>query len=45
LFIVYDVDGQENGSFISRDTILIEYDPQSISETTFELDFYVDWEQ
>ena len=44
LFIVYDVDGQENGSFVSRDTILIEYDPQNITETTFELDFYVEWE-
>lgn len=26
-------------------SILIEYDPQNISETTFELDFYVEWEQ
>jgi len=44
LVVVFDADGDIHGVFLPRDTLLNEYDPMTVLETHFDVDFYVEME-
>ncbi|NOQ23328.1 MAG: hypothetical protein GQ565_11865 [Candidatus Aegiribacteria sp.] len=44
LVVVFDADGDSHGVFASEDTLLNEYDPQSVLVIHFDVDFYVEME-
>ena len=39
---VTDIDGEENGVFVARDTLIVEENPEDELDLHFEVDFYVE---